>query len=387
MIRERGEKIKKLIVGLSIYLLVALSTSVVSVQAQTPELRPPENANVDITLELLSDARCHVTVDVEAQFEMEGWGDLPITSGSLNLNVSSPSSGQLKLDVSGSVAFTEAGLDELPEEIRAMITTMNAEMINTYIALSGVEGGSLSEIISGLLTMISEAGEIELPPGMEDIVIENIRCTKFSWKEPTLEAGLTTTLSGYIFENEELRDKLPINVNGSIDISETSIILTIEASSETGEFTLEIDLTAEDTTVTVVLTFDGYFDLPRVGDNVQWGFEVPEVQGIENVPGIENLSLENLGELLKQYNIDFTLKVPEDASVSGPPPGYSQEGDTYTWSGDNVANALDLVLTGEAQGNVTYGYKPPAEFPWLVVGALVVVIVVIAVVVVALRRR
>ena len=374
------KKIKKLVVGLLICLLIALSTSVVGVQTQMPEFESLENANVDITLELLPDARCHVTVNIEAQFEMEGWGDLPITSGSLSLDVSSPSSGRLKLDVSGSVTLSEAGVAEIPEEI----TMMNAEMINSYIALSGIEGGSIFEALSELWTMIPGAEEIELPPEMEDIVVESIRCTKFSWREPTLEAGLTTTLSGEIFENEELRDELPINVDWSIDISETSISSTLEASGETGEFTLEIGLTAEDTTVRMELTFDGYFDLPVVEDNVQWSFEAPEM---ENIPGLENLSLENLGELLKQYDIDFTLKVPEDASVSGLPPGYSQEGDTFTWSGDNAADALDLVLTGEVQGNVTYGYKPPAEFPWLVVGALVVVVVVVVVVAVALRRR
>jgi len=373
------KKIKKLVAGLLICLLIALSTSVVGVQAQMPEFGPQENANVDITLELLPDARCHVTVNIEARFEMEGWGDLPITSGSLSLDVSSPSSGRLKLDVSGSATLSEAEVAEIPEEI----TMMNAEMINSYIALSGIEGGSISEALSELWTMIPGAEEIELPE-MEDIVIESIRCTKFSWREPTLGAGLTTTLSGEIFENEELRDELPINVDWSIDISETSISSTLEAGGEKGEFTFEIGLTAEDTTVRMELTFDGYFDLPVVGDNVQWDFEAPEM---EMIPGLENFDLENLGELLKQYDIDFTLKVPEDASMSGLPPGYSKEGGTYTWSGDNAADALDLVLTGEVQGNVTYGYKPPAEFPWLVVGALVVAVVVVVVVAVALRRR
>ena len=89
-----------------------------------------------------------------------------------------------------------------------------------------------------------------------------------------------------------------------------------------------------------------------------------------------------------QYGIDFTLKVPEDASVSGLPTGYSQAGNVYTWSGANVAGALDMVLTGGVQPNITYGHEaPPSEFPWLVVGVLVVVIVAIVVAVVVLRRR
>jgi len=311
-----------------------------------PEFEPPENADIDITLELLSDARCHVTVSVVTQFEMEELGNLPITNGNVNLEISSPSSGQLKFDATGSVTFTEAAL---AQEEFMMLNMMNVGMINSE--LSQIEGKYLSEILGEV---------VELPPEAADIKIERISCTKFSWSEPTLEAGLTATLSGSVFENEELRDKLPI------------------------EFTLNINLTAEDNTVVMELTFDGYFKLPRVGNNVQWDFEAPEM---ENIPGLENLSLENLGELLKQYDIDFTLKVPSDASVSGLPPGCFQEGNTYTWSDDNAADALDLVLTGKVQGNVTYGYKPPAEFPWLVVGALVVVVVVVVVVAVALRRR
>jgi len=337
--------------------------------------------DVDITLELLPDARCHVTVGAEAQFEMEGWGDLPITNGSAGLDISSPKSGELKFDVSGSVTFSESGLDAIPEEI----SMMNADMINSLIVLAGIEGQSLSEILPGIWTMIPGVGETEIPPEVEDIVIESLRFTKFSWSEPKLEADLTTTLSGSIFESEELRDELPVTIDGSIDMSETSISLTVEASSETVEFTLGFNLTTEDTTAVMELTFDGYFKLPVVGDQVQFGLEVPGM----DIPGLESfINLENLGELLAQYGIDFTLKVPEDASVGGLPPGYSQAGNVYTWSGVNVAGALDMVLTGGVQPNITYGHEaPPSEFPWLVVGVLVVVIVAIAATVVVLRRR
>ena len=381
-VRKRGEKIKKLFVGLSLCAITALLISTTCVKAQElPDLSSIENMDVDITLELLPDARCHVTVGVEAQFEMEGWGDLPITNGSAGLEISSPNSGQLKFDMSGSVTFSESGVAEIPEEISAM----NAEMINGLIVLAGIEGQSLSEILPGFWTMIPGAEEIEMPPEMEDIVIEDLRCTKLSWRELTIEAGLTTTLSGSIFEDEELRDKLPITIDGSIDISETSISLTMEASSETVEFTLGVNLTAGDTTAVMELTLDGYFDLPRVGDDVRWSFEIPE---IGTIPGLENFALENLGELLEQYDIDFTLKVPEDASVSGLPSGYSQAEDTYTWSGVDAAGALGTVLTGEAQPDITYEYEaPPSEFPLLVVGVLVVAIVAIAAAALVLRRR
>lgn len=346
--RKNGEKIK-LFVSLSLCAITALLISTTCVKAQElPELPSIEDMDLDITLELLPDARCHVTVGVEAQLEMEG---LPITDGSLSLTVSSPSSEQLKFDVTGSLTLTQAGLDEfLSEEIRTMLIMINANMINDFIATFGIEGKYLSEIISE----VPGVGTVELPPEAADIKVEEIECTEFSWREPTIEAGLTTTLSGSVFEEK-------------VDLR------------------LDIDITVEDDTTTVELTFDGYFDLPRVGGNVQWGFEIPE---IDTIPGLENFALENLDELLEQYDIDFTLKVPEDASVGGLPPSYSQAEDTYTWSGVDAAGALGTVLTGETQPDITYEYEAsPSEFPWLVVGVLVVVIVAIATTVVVLRRR
>lgn len=267
----------------------------------------------------------------------------------MSLNVSSPGSGQLTFDASGDATFTEEGLAELPEEERTMLSTINANTINAYIALFGIEGENLSDAIS----KIPGISPVELPPEASDIKIEKIEFNKFSWKDLKIEAGLTTTISGSEFENK-------FNLS------------------------LDIHVTGEDNIMGINLTFDGYFDLPRVGDTVQWNLQTPNM---ENIPQLENLNLENLSALLKQYDIDFTLKVPPDASVSGLPPGYSQNGDNYTWSGDNAADALNLVLTGESQANITYGYKPSAGFPWLVVGVLIAVLVVAGVVVVVIRRR
>jgi hypothetical protein len=297
-------------------------------------------------MELLPDARSHVTANAEARFKV---GVLPITSGNLSISVSSSGSSQLKFDVSGDATFTEEGLAELPEEERTILSTINADIINVYIAQFGLEGENLSNALS----KIPGIGPVELPPEAADIKIEKIDFNKFSWKDLEIEAGLTTTISGSEFENK-------FNLG------------------------LDINVTGEDNTMEINLTFDGYFDLPRVGDTVQWNLQTPKM---ENIPELENLNLENLNVLLKQYDIDFTLKVPSGASVSGLPPGYSQNGDNYTWSGDNAADALNLVLTGESQANITYGYKPSAGFPWLVVGVLIAVFVVAGVVVVVLRKR
>ena len=365
-----GEKIKRLFVGLSLCAIIVLMISTTCVKAQQlPEIQsteetdeqPPElpsidDTNLDITLELLPDARCHVTASAETQFEGMGWGELPITSGSLELDISSPSSGQLKLDLDASATLSES-------ELAVIISMIDAEMIDNL--LSGIEGQSLSELLSGILPTAPE----------EDIVIEELRCTKFSWNEPTIEAGLTTTLSGSVFEDQMLLDELPITVDVSIDMSEASTNVSIDVNSETVEVTLEINLTTEDTTTTMELTLDGYFKLPVVDDQVQWSFELPE------------FFPENLGESFEQYDTDFTLKVPEDASVSGLPLGYSQTGNTYTWSGGSAAAALTTVLSGAAQPDIVYGYEaPPSEFPWLTIGILVVVIVAIAAAIVLIRR-
>ena len=365
-----GGRIKRLFVSLSLCAIMALLISTTCVKAQQqpevqsteetyeqlPGLPSIENMDVDITLELLPDARCHVTVSAETQLESMGLSELPITSGSVELEISSPSSGHLKLDVDASATLSESELDEI-------ISLMNAETINNL--LSGIEGQSLSELLSTIWTTVPE----------EDIIIEELRCTKFSWNEPTIEVGLTTTLSGSVLDDQMLRDELPITVNVSIDISGASTNVSIDVNSETVEFTLEINLTTEDTTMMMELTLDGYFKLPVVDNQVQWGFKLPEI-----VPT-------NLGESFEQYDTDFTLKVPEDASVSGLPPGYSQTGDTYTWSGGTAAEALNTVLNGETQPNIVYGYEaPPSEFPWLTIGVLVVIIVAIAAAIVLIRR-
>jgi hypothetical protein len=343
--RKNGGRIKKLFVGLLLCVITALLTSTTCVKAQQlPKIQSIEDMEVDITLELLSDARAYITVDIEAQLKME---ELPITGGSLGLRVSSPRFEQLKFNVTGSLTLTHACLDGLPEETRTILTAINADNINDFIVHSGIEGKSLSEVLSGIL----EAEGAELPPEAAAIKIEEIKCTEFSWKEPAIEAGLTTTLSGSAFEKK-------------VDLG------------------LDIDITVEGDTATVALTCDGYFDLPRVENDVRWSFEMP---GISTIPSLED---ENLGELLGQYDAAFTLKVPEDASVSGLPPGYSNPDDTtYTWSGGDAGTALGTILTKGAQPEITYGYKaPPSRLPWAVIGALVVAIVAIAAVVV-LRRR
>ncbi len=300
-----GEKIKRLFIGLSLCVIVVLMISTASVKAQQlPEIQSTEetdgqlpglpsfdNMDVDISLELLPDARCHVMASAETQLENMGLGELPITSGSLGLNISSPSSGRLKLDVDASATLSGSLLAQITD----YINTVNAEMINSFIGSYGLEGQSLSELLSGIVPTTTE----------ENIVIEELRCTKFSWNEPTIEVGLTTTLSGSVFEYQTLLNELPITVDASINIFGSFTNMSIDVNSESVEATIEINLTTEDTTTTMELTLDGYFKLPVIDGQVQWGLELPEI--------VQTSFDESFG----QYNTNFTLKVPENASVSG----------------------------------------------------------------------
>ncbi len=56
-------------------------------------------------------------------------------------------------------------------ELAVIISMIDAEMIDNL--LSVIEGQSLSDLLSGVLPTAPE----------EDIVIEELRCTKFSWRE------------------------------------------------------------------------------------------------------------------------------------------------------------------------------------------------------------
>jgi len=349
----------------------------VRMKIETTEERPPapglselpsiENVNVEITIEARSDGNCHIEVSAEGppiEGIEEGLEELPVTQGSLNIKVESPTPGQLDIMVDVSATFRQP----VDPEISTQIT----EMVAAYAMMPDMVNSMLLQQAQSALENTKE----DMPPELQDLEVSDLRVTKLTWSESRLEAGLSATLSSNVYENKELRAKLPVNIDATLSVSATRLTLTIELEGQKAEGSLEIVLATDETT----LDLDATFELPRVEGRVHWGLEVPEA---EMIPGLEDM----LGEFLEKNNFALTLKVPTDATVSGLPSDYSQVGNTYTWSGDNAADALDLVLTGGVQGNVTYGYKPPAEFPWLVVGALVVVVVVVVVVAAALRKR
>lgn len=368
-----GEKIRKEFV-LSLCTIALFLTLTSHPQAQQlPTLPSIENMDVNILIEARPDGNCYVKVTAEgaALTIAEDLLDLPLTQGDLDINISSPSPTHLNVRVEVGVTLLGSALRELSPEIRTQLELMNRDMIN--FALSMFQGKYLWEILSAALGTLPEAKE--LPPELADLKIKEISCTKFSWSEPTLTAAFTLAISGAVFDNEELRAELPINIAANFSASATEATLGIELEGKKTGGNLRIKITTQRTT----LVLDGVSELPKAGGQVRWNFSVPK---ISEIPNLENV----VDELIEKNNVTLTLKVPEDATVSGLPLGYSQEGSAYTWLGEDVAGALKQVLTG-AQVNITYSYtEPAAEFPWLAVGLLVAIVVTIALIL-ALRMR
>ena len=324
-----GEKIKKsFIILLSIFVILLVSSA--SVQA----LLKLENADVNITIETLPDGRCYIM----ATAEMPGLAipkKLVGMKASVHFEASSPSVGLLLGTVDGSVTLPEAALDKLSP---AMLSAATPEMIN--LMLANFEGKSLSE----LMGMVGQ--RVEIPPEIADVKIESLTCTKFSWKEPTLSAGFSATLSGTIFENQKLRDELPITIDGTLDVSKTTMSVGADFNTKTADGGFGMIATAEK----ISLWFEGSFELPRVGNEVWWEF-FPETQTIWGAEQVEDLKA-----LLKKNNIKLTLEAPPEAEVSGLPPGYTQDGSTYAWSGTEAADALATQVTGTVSPDITYTY-------------------------------
>lgn len=359
-------KIRNLIIGLCLAVLLLATSSIVHAQiGELPEI--PENMDMDMSLEIEEDGSFQFSCTAEGTAPGEEIEELPITSADVDIEISSPSSGQLEIDLSGSVTFSENTLGELPLE---NLSTMTAEMLN--LMLQEFEGKPLSEILFGFT-----GEEVELPPEIEDLRIDSINFTEFSWDEPTLVVGVTATISGSIFEDEELRDELPVTIDISFEGDESSLNLSISASSETVEFDMSLESTLTDDTWEISLSIEAGGVLPEFGKEGLGSFEVP--------PAAQDLLGEqDLSETLKGQNITFKLTVPGGTDVSELPGGYDQSDGTYTWTGSSAADAFESMMTGEAGPS---GGPGEEGLPWLWIGVgVAVAVIVIIVAVVAVRR-
>lgn len=351
-------------------IVVAFLMSATCARAQLPpiseEQLPFENMDVNIALELKSDGRCYFNVKIEGP--SPSLPTLPRLGGSFDFDVSSPSSGLLAVATEGNVNLSE---EILTDEFNMGL----AAIIGMYTSMPDALNSILRQGIENALQQAKEAGQ--LLSNLADLTVQEARITKLQWDRPKLTAGLSITMRATLFENQKLRDELPLKIDGSLDISATAINLTIEFSSRKTNGDLGLTVTAQRMT----FELDGSLELPKVGENVQ--FEIPETQAM-----IEPEQLEELRAILGKNDVTLSLKVPADAEVTGLPPGSTQADSTYTWSGEGAADAIASIATGQAKTGITYKYKPPApSAPWVLVAIVAVIVAVAGAAVVVLRRR
>jgi hypothetical protein len=383
--------IRKKFIGL--FLCVFLLVSVGSVQAQNGHL--PENMDVHVSLELNPDGSFQLAATADGPMSGE-IGQLPITSAQGHVEISSPSSGLIKIKLDGSVTLSDEILAELPEEIHTALNAANAETINSYIELMQIEGKPIQDIFSGLVGtqgLPYGEGETEMLPEMENFIIENINCTKFSWKEPALELGLDVILSGRVFENEELRSSLSVVIDMSLESEEGSLTLSVDASGPNAESHMRLSITTAENGLNLSASIEAQGQILGFEEGEPYSFQLPpEVQ--------EVLGQQSLTEWFEGQNISFELKVPEGAEVTGLPGNPSYSGGTYSWTGGSAAEAVGSFLSGQSSPRVNLapagtpgGEQPGTGGPgaggewlvWVLVGAGIAVTVAI-IVVVALRR-
>lgn len=359
-------KIRNLLIGFCLitFLLATMMSAARAQIGDLPEL--PENVNIDTSLEFESDGSFHFTVSAEGAMPGEEIEQLPVSAVDLNIKISSPTSGQLEIELDGSATFTEYGLAELPLE---NLSIMTPELLN--LMLQEFKGKSLSEIPSGI------AGEgIELPPEIENLKIESANFMEFSWDEPTLKMGLTATISDSMFEDEELRAELPVTINLSFEENESSLSITIGASSGWAEFDMSLSLTFIDNIWEMSLSMEASGTLPEFEEEGLGYFEIPpEAQKL--------LEEQDLSEVLEGQNMTFKLTVPEGTDVSGLPGGYDYSDGTYTWAGGNAVSALESIITG---AGAEVGPSGEEELPWLWIG-IGVIVAIVAITAVAVVRR
>lgn len=164
-----------------------------------------------------------------------------------------------------------------------------------------------------------------------------------------------------------------------MDVSSSSLSISLDFSSSSSDFSLSVDVQSTDTTSTISATLDGYYEITPTEDQIQI-----------SVPGTGMLGseyYEDMRDSLEQNDISLTLKVPSDASVSGLPSGYQEDDGTYTWTGNDAADAIASIATGQAAGaEITYEYVPESELPWMWIGVGVVIIVALVAAAMVARR-
>lgn len=372
--------------------------SVGCAQAQDGQLTEnmlPENMDIHVALELGPDGSFHLTAAVDGRISGE-IAQLPVSSAQVHVEITSPGLGEVKAAFEGTVTISGGVLVGLDQQTRAMLDTLTAEMIDNFVVSMQIEGKPLSDILSGL-SGLGEGGTET--PEMENIIIENINCTEFSWTEPTVEFALDVILSGGVFENEEMLSYLPATIDLSLKSEVGLLSLSVDAVSKNGEVRITLDVANAENGLDLSASIEARGKIPGFKEGEPYTFQIPsEAQ--------EALAKSGLGGLLERNNVSFELRVPEDWEATGLPGSPSRSGGTYSWTGSSAAEALGLLLSGQSTPQVNLSpTATPAGTPtttptggapggggegqvWVWVGVgIAVVAVFIFVAAVVLRRR
>jgi len=346
---------KKIFICSAIFVLFVLVVST-SVSGNFAKAGPLENATVNITIELTPDARREITVHAEMPTTSFNVNLALLSSANVQVNISSPSPRSLRVTSSGSVTLTQP----VDPDIDVQIT----QLALAYSTAPGILNSYLQQIVGSYIENLGDRS-----PELADLQLENISITNFNWQSPTLSAGLNMTFGSAIFENQQLRDKLPINLSGSINVSSTMIRLRLDGNSENVNGWIDVVVTPD------TMRMDAFISLPSdvIGENVEPGLEL-------NLP----VDIENLFE---GADVTVALILPEGASIENLLPGFTQSGSSYTWAGDNGISAIRDIVTGQPLADVSYKYAPPSSSTWLIIAVLIAIIVPIAIAGIILWRR
>ena len=201
-----------------------------------------------------------------------------------------------------------------------------------------------------------------LQPSSYNIQVTDLNITQLDWDSDAskLTFAVTVTIESSTFS--EFTPELPVTIttsgSGSIPTTGADFTeLTLNAMFKviTRRAVAELQMNLSDVAATVSLDFE--FELPTD----VWGV----VTRMDNMLVVD---FSKLGEYLpgtisvpqvpSGINVSFTLIVPQDAEVENLPSGYTESGDTYTWTGQSAVNAIVEIITSETGTRISYQVGP-----------------------------
>lgn len=260
--------------------------------------------------------------------------NLKISDGNWSMTLSSPEHGKLGCNLNVSITFSSAGIQWLSEEEVMGMSVLSLlpladgkpDKINDFL-LDDLKGKLVSDV--KWVDLVLDP----LPSSFSDQIrilrINKANCTGFSWSEPAMDMELDITFTGDVINNGSSVGRSSAELNGSMDISGSTWSRTV----------------------------DSQFSAIGGGDGWNWGFCIPHLQ---TMYGSQEYS--TMKNQLSQASTDLVIHAIEKADFSNVPGGYQKSGLEYEWAGDEAANALAALISGEGGYSISYSqFIPPPE--------------------------